>query len=137
MPRADQLPELLESFHRWIRSPEIRRLLSREAFPPGTRVERELPFVARDGDGLIEGRADRVLYIPAAAGPRLVIVDWKTEAVDPGDPYAVAGAVEQHRPQVEAYMRALATTEGLAPDRVEGVLGFVAAGIVRSVSPPS
>ena len=137
VPRADQLPELLESFHRWVRSPEIRRLLSREAFPPGTRVERELPFVARDGDGLIEGRADRVLYIPAAAGPRLVIVDWKTEAVDPGDPYAVAGAVEQHRPQVEAYMCALATTEGLAPDRVEGVLGFVAAGIVRSVSPPS
>jgi len=65
VPCADQLRELLESFLRWVYRPEIHRLLSNEAFPPGTRVERELPFVARDGDGLIEGRADRVLYIPA------------------------------------------------------------------------
>ena len=137
VPRADQLRELLESFRCWVYRPEIHRLLSNEAFPPGTRVERELPFVARDGDGLIEGRADRVLYIPAATGPRLVIVDWKTEVVDPGDPGAVAGAVEQYRPQVEAYMRSLATTEGLALNRVEGILGFVATGIARSVSSPS
>ena len=64
-------------------------------------------------------------------------MDWKTEVVDPGDPGAVAGAVEQYRPQVEAYMRALATTEGLALNRVEGILGFVATGIARSVSSPS
>ena len=95
----------------------------------------ELPFIARDDSGLIEGRADRVLYIPDGAKPRLTIVDWKSEFVDASDDDAVTSVVERHRPQVEAYMRALAVTEGIPADRVDGLLAFVTAGVVKRVSP--
>ena len=134
VPHMSHAPDLLTSFHEWVRSVEIRRLLASEAFPPGTRVERELPFMSRDGDGIVEGRVDRVLYIPDQAGVKIVIVDWKTDALDSADPDGLARATERYRPQLEAYLRAFASMEGTRPDQVEGLLAFVPAGVVQPIS---
>ncbi len=134
VPHATGLPELLEEFHGWLGAPDIRRLLSREAFPEAVEVRREFPFIVREDGGMIEGRADRVLYVPDAGVPRILIVEWKSERLDPADTAAVDRVVDSYRPQVEAYIRGFAKTEKVPIDRVEGLLAFVASGFVRKVS---
>ena len=60
----------------------------------------ELPYTLRTADGFETGRIDLVFR----EGDHLVVVDWKTDTVTPGQ---VAAAAEGHRPQAEAYVRAL------------------------------
>jgi ATP-dependent exoDNAse (exonuclease V) beta subunit len=133
VPSSVDLPSLLERFQGWIRHPRIRSLLSRDAYPAGTGVARELSFIVREGDRVVEGRADRVLYVPEAAGSRLIVVDWKTDLVDPEDTTGLERVIERYRPQMEAYAQSLAKTEDCPLDRVETVLAFVSAGIVRRI----
>lgn len=133
VPSSVDLPALLELFQRWIRVPSIRSLLSRDAYPAGTRVARELSFIVREGDRVVEGRADRVLYVPDAAGFRLSVVDWKTDLIDPEDASGLERVIERSRPQMDAYARALAKSEDCPPDRVETALAFVSAGVVRQI----
>ncbi len=123
------LADLLDRFRKWIRAPAIRRLLSRKAFPDGTEVERELPFLSREGGRLVQGVADRVIRIPGPDGPRLLVVDWKTDRVS-GSPGALADRAAYYRPQLESYVRALARSEYVPPERVSGALAFLEGGEV-------
>jgi hypothetical protein len=121
-------------FARWIEAPEIRSLLSRSAFPTGSRVDRELPFLVRDGEALLEGRVDRLIRTESPDGPRLRIVDWKTDEV--GAHLGGAAALTRaavYRPQLEAYRRAVALTEGVAIQRVEACVAFVQSGTVIDI----
>ena len=122
--------EWLERFREWVEYPAIRELLSREAFAPGTRAEREVPFVVRDDAVLLQGFADRVLRIPDSDGDRVLVVDWKTDRVHPADGAAFDARVAFYLPQLEAYVRAFSRLEGGAPDRVEGCLAFLRSGTV-------
>ncbi|CAN5683045.1 hypothetical protein BH23GEM11_BH23GEM11_01490 [soil metagenome] len=134
-------PAALEALARrlpgWLDAPEVRETLARESWPEGTTVQRERPFVVRDGGGLLQGIADRVLRVPAVEGDgegqgaRLVVVDWKTDRVE-GDE-ALAARADHYRPQMEAYLRALGGLEGIPPERVEGRLVFLEAGRVVRV----
>lgn len=136
-PGLSNADALVERFRAWIEAPEIRGLLSREAFPPGTEVETELPFLVRDGGRIIEGRIDRVLRIPSEEGTRMVVVDWKTDELDTDDPAAVDAKVAFYRPQVEAYRRALASMEDLRPDDVDVCVAFVPSGVARTIASAS
>lgn len=129
-PGLDDPAALLADLRSWLRAPEVRTLLTRASFPAGTVVERELPFVARDGGGILQGVADRVLRIPDPGAERLLIVDWKTDRIAPDDAAALAARAEHYRPQIQAYCRALARLEGVPEERVEGRLAFLRAGRV-------
>jgi len=139
---AEESPELGEAtreivaFEGWLAHPEIQRLLSRDAFPSGTEVERERPFLARDGERILRGIADRILRIPDPEGERLLVLDWKSDRVDPADPESLAAKLAFYAPQVRAYMRGLSASEGIPLARVEGVLVFLGAGIVQRITDP-
>jgi ATP-dependent helicase/nuclease subunit A len=124
-----ELDALVARFAGWIAAPEARRFLDRGGWPEGTEPLREVPFVARDEGGILHGKADRVLRIPRKGTPgrvdRLVVVDWKTDEVAEGERGARAG---YYRPQMEAYLRALARVEGVEPGAVEGWIVFLPAG---------
>jgi len=125
------LQALAQRFLAWLETPEVRTPLAREEWPEGTRVQRERPFVVRDQGGVLQGVADRVLRLPDR---RLVVVDWKTDRVP--DEAALALRVEHYRPQMEAYLRALAGLEGVVHTEVEGRLVFLEAGRAVPVSLP-
>ena len=72
---------------------------------------REVPYTLRIDEGYATGRIDLVFE---EAG-KLVVVDWKSDTVGPG---GLEAAAEAHRPQAEAYARALGTTTGLAISEV-------------------
>jgi ATP-dependent helicase/nuclease subunit A len=133
-PRFEGLEGLAERFLAWIEAPAIRELLDPEAWPRGTRVLRELPFVVRDAGGLLQGVADRVHVPPEGAGG-LVVIDWKTDAVVPAQAEAFHARVERYRPQMEAYLSALPGILGADPAAVEGRLVFLEAGRVIPVLP--
>jgi ATP-dependent helicase/nuclease subunit A len=132
-PAYEGAERLFQAWLRWIQEPPIRALLSRDAFPSGTRVERELAFMTRYRDGVLRGVADRVVRVPGADGPRFLVVDWKTDRISAGDGDELDRRAAFYRPQIEAYCDALARLEGVDPDRVDGVLAFLEPGIVRRV----
>jgi len=135
-PSLHDVTPLLESFLEWISRPAVAALLSRESYPRGTTAEREVPFVARDGARLLQGAVDRLVRVPEGEGPRVVAVDWKTDALDPADPAALEARVAYYRPQIEGYLRALAAGENLRKQEVRGVLVFLRPGVVREISLP-
>jgi ATP-dependent helicase/nuclease subunit A len=108
---TDPAPVLAE-LQAWLRAPSIGALLTRSEYPEGTLVEQELPFMARDAEGILRGVADRVLRVPDRGGTRLVVVDWKTDRIADGDD-GFEARVRHYRPQMEAYCRALARLEGI------------------------
>ncbi|MEX2295405.1 MAG: PD-(D/E)XK nuclease family protein, partial [Gemmatimonadota bacterium] len=133
-PRLGDASALLDHFLKWIARPEVAALLRRASYPSGTTVEREVSFIARDGPRLLQGVVDRLVRIPEAGGPRLVAVDWKTDALDPADASALEARAAYYRPQIEAYLRALAAGERLPKEKVRGLLVFLRPGVVREIS---
>jgi ATP-dependent exoDNAse (exonuclease V) beta subunit len=123
---------LLSDFSRWTQEPRIRSLLSRSAFPTGARVDRELSFLVRDGGGLLEGRVDRLIRTEADGGPRLLIVDWKTDEVSASDGGALARTA-LYRPQLEAYRRAVALVERVPAERIDACVAYVHTGEVMEL----
>ena len=117
------------AFHRVIAAQAVRDALSRRG---ATGLWREQAFALRDGDRLLLGRFDRVVFIPAGdAGPAsAVVIDFKTDRITlPG----VDDAVAHHAPQMHAYRRAAAAWFGLPLEQVTAELVFTAAGVVASL----
>jgi ATP-dependent helicase/nuclease subunit A len=111
--------------------PEIARLLSRRSWPRGSEVEREVPFIARTGDVIVEGFIDRlVLTREHGRVVSAAVIDYKTDMVS-----SVADVQQRathYRPQIDAYRRAVSGMYGIAAGAVEGWLVFLEAGrIVR------
>jgi ATP-dependent helicase/nuclease subunit A len=92
--------EVLELTRACLDSPVLARALAAD------ELWREVPYTMRVADGYATGRIDLVFR----EGDHLVVADWKSDAVGPG---AVAAAADGHRPQAEAYVRALEATTGL------------------------
>jgi ATP-dependent exoDNAse (exonuclease V) beta subunit len=76
----------------------------------------------------VRGFADRVVRIPDPGGERLVVVDWKTDELEPSAEGAVEERLAHYAPQMEAYARALARSEGVPLERVTAVLAFLRIG---------
>ncbi|MEX2118670.1 MAG: UvrD-helicase domain-containing protein [Pirellulales bacterium] len=101
--------------------------------PLECEVQRECPFVVRDGDVLLQGAIDRLVLFND--GQRIVaahLIDFKTDQV------SAAGAIEEkleyYRPQIEAYCRAAEKLTDLDRAHISACLLFVGAGIARTVA---
>ena len=129
-----RVQEWVEDFQAWMEAPPIRRALSRVAYPAGTRVERELPFLHRVPDGMLHGFIDRLVLIKeGGVVTGAEVVDFKTDVLDGSDPEAVAARVAYYRPQIDAYREAVAGRYGLELSAVSGRLLFLRPGVVREV----
>lgn len=146
-----QLDRHLAQFHAWLQLPAIRGVLSRSAYrSPQARgfpttlasiwsetltpqePERERSFVVRDGDTLLGGSLDRVVWL--TMGDRRVaadILDFKTDALR--DSQAVHERTKHYRPQLDAYRTAVARLGGLDPAHVATRLIFTGTGQVQEV----
>ena len=58
------------------------------------------------------------------------IVDYKTDALHPGDAAALAARAQRYGPQLDAYRAAVAAGYGIAPTRIIARLLFLAVGEV-------
>lgn len=124
----------ISDFQAWMKSPLIQRILDRRTYPPGSTVERELPFLHRDSGEILQGYIDRlVLEKEEGRVTGAEVLDFKTDVLDASDPVAVAEKVAFYRPQIDAYREAVARRYGLDPSRVTGKLLFLRPGLVEDV----
>ena len=129
-----RLREWLAEYRVWMKAEAIRRALSRTAYPSGARVERELPFLHRMPDGILQGYIDRLVLIEKDG--RVVaaeVLDFKTDYIDESDPQALDDRVAYYRPQIDAYRTAVAGRYGLDLDDISGKLLFLRLGVVREM----
>ncbi|HUE74166.1 MAG TPA: PD-(D/E)XK nuclease family protein [Pirellulaceae bacterium] len=130
-PLASQLAAPLAAFRQMLAGSEVRRILSRPAKGADVKVLREHPFVIRDGDRLLSGNIDRlVLTLDGGRIASADVIDYKTDALPPGDDAALAAKVDFYRPQLAAYCRAVEQLYKLPPERVTSTLVFLTAGKV-------
>lgn len=141
--RADLPPEtwrdldrLLANFRAWLEKPALRAILSRSAYADrkSLQVERERPFLVREGTKFWNGTLDRIVWLgdgkqTAAAD----VIDYKTDDLPPGDEQALADRTEHYRPQLEAYRGAVARLAKLPAERITTRLVFAAVGRVVEV----
>ncbi len=136
--KEPELTSLLGRFHTWLGEEPLQAVLSRDRFPPGTEVERELPFLHRDGGRILSGSVDRLLRFP---GPdrtteRVRVVDFKTDRFS-SDAAEAARELEErmalYHPQLQAYRRAMATRFRVPVERVEALLVFLEVGVTRTI----
>jgi ATP-dependent helicase/nuclease subunit A len=123
---------LIADFRGWLELPHFKRLLSRSGWLPGSDAEREVPFITRSGDVLVEGFMDRlVLTREAGRVVSAAVIDFKTDVV------SAAADVQQraahYRPQIDAYRRAVGGMYGLEERAVQGWLVFLEAGQIVEV----
>jgi ATP-dependent helicase/nuclease subunit A len=144
---------LLAQFIQWLRDPAIAGVLRQSAYADArgrdfparlaslwsknlkpTKVERERRFLAPETDRLWHGSFDRVVWL--GDGERIVaadVIDFKTDAIKPGDAGAVKERTEHYRPQVEAYRRAIARMARLPEEHIAARLVFTFAGQVVEI----
>lgn len=144
---------LIGQFRTALNKPAIRAALSRATYQrpagdatgctvhagpqvasPRWEVWRERPFAVRDEDAILSGFIDRLVVLydgdtPVAAD----VLDFKTDAVAADDPQAIQARVEEYRPQLEAYRRAVSSLFNLDATRVSARLAFVEPGVIKSV----
>jgi ATP-dependent helicase/nuclease subunit A len=115
----EAVPRVLAMARRCLASDEIERALATGD------VHREVPFVTGDDvDGVLVGRMD-LLYRDGQGGA--VVIDYKTDTVDPGGETAAAA---DHGGQTEAYARAVRDTLGL---QARVLLLFAVTGVAVEV----
>jgi ATP-dependent exoDNAse (exonuclease V) beta subunit len=144
------LEELLQTFQTWLDMPVVNAVLRRAAYvgpgQPGfpamlapiwrktttaQQVERERRFLHPDDARMWNGSFDRIVWL--CDGDRTTaahVIDFKTDAIAPGDDAALAARSEHYRPQLEAYRRAAANLGRLAERSVAVRLVFTCAGRV-------
>jgi ATP-dependent helicase/nuclease subunit A len=132
---ADRVEHLASRLRAWLEAPAIRDELTRSGYAGPARVEREVPFIHPDGGTLLEGIIDRlVIEERDGLAVRAVIIDYKTDAVDPdAEPGALDRKAEHYAPQMDGYRRAVAAGLRLQPEAVTARLVFLAAGEVVAV----
>jgi ATP-dependent helicase/nuclease subunit A len=133
---ARRIDAWIGEFREWMDAPAIRGALSLAAYPPGARVERELPFLHRRPEGLLQGYIDR-LVLTGEGGSVLEaeVLDFKTDVLDASNAGALVRRAEHYRPQIDAYREAVAARYRLDLRQVSGTLLFLRAGVARAVGP--
>jgi len=143
----------VSQFHEMLKKPRTAKLLSRGFYeqPDASDFSDELQrvygehvthldiwqerrFVIIENGCRVEGMIDRLVL--AYQGDHLVaaeIIDFKTDKFDASDPAAFQKTVEQYRPQIEAYRRAIIATTGLKPQQITARLLFVGPGRLQSL----
>jgi ATP-dependent exoDNAse (exonuclease V) beta subunit len=154
-PEAE-LDALLGTFHRMLKAPALRRVLSRASyqtsedlcFPPpvvvdllASRMEMtvrcEHPIAYRRGGELVTGSIDR-LVLCKREGTVIAadVIDFKTDAVTPAREPEWSQRIEGYRPQLAAYAEAVSSIYSLPRERIATRLVFVQPGVVVDLNPP-
>jgi ATP-dependent exoDNAse (exonuclease V) beta subunit len=143
---ADAARSLMSDFARAIASPAVRSILSREAYADRlgdgrlrVHVRREHPFAVRDADEndapwLLTGFFDRLVtgeHDGVAAWAE--VVDFKSDAIDADDMFALGERVAFYRPQMDSYVRAAARVFRLDPGLVGAKIVFTSCDRVEAV----
>jgi ATP-dependent exoDNAse (exonuclease V) beta subunit len=145
--------KLLQNFKSWLGDLKINALLRRsayanpkqESFPSQLtslwsktfrpqQVELERRFVVRDGSRFWNGSFDRIVWL--GDGTRTIaadVIDFKTDAIGPGDAAALKARTDHYRPQAEAYRKAVARLADLPVECISARLVFPMAGQVVDV----
>lgn len=113
--------------------PEISEELA--AMPLVASVQNERGFAYRDGDQLVNGYIDRLVLL--RHGAKLVaaeVLDYKTDALEPGGLKLLRQKTQFYAPQLQAYRCAVAQLTGLAPARIAAGLIFLNANRVQMIS---
>ncbi|MEX2570480.1 MAG: UvrD-helicase domain-containing protein [Gemmatimonadota bacterium] len=134
-----RVQELIGEFRGWLAHPPIRALLSRARYAGAEQVglEREVPFLRRYGDGLMEGVIDRLVVSYRDGRPVAAeVIDFKTDRTGQ-EAVKVARLVEQYGAQLSAYVEAVAELYGLASVACSATLAFLEAGVIESVPAPA
>ncbi|KRP37090.1 MAG: hypothetical protein ABS34_04460 [Opitutaceae bacterium BACL24 MAG-120322-bin51] len=115
-------PEVRDALTLCFDNPEIRTLFTK----PETAavVWRERAFSYVEGDQFTNGIFDRVVIYQAEDSTisRAEIIDFKSDRIHPGN--TLEQAIEHHRPQLEAYRKALAKIVGIEDAVIEIKLLF-------------
>lgn len=132
---AGAVDELMDEMEAWLTEPQVRAALRRDAYPPGARVETELPFAVRLDEVVLQGRMDRVVLMESGGEVREAhVLDYKTDVLARnGGGEGLSSATEKYRIQIDAYRRALARLHGLSPRKVRASLVFVREGTVVDI----
>jgi len=130
MPREDVVGHLAR-LGRWLEAEEVRRCLSRAAYPRDAQVRTEYPFAIALEGAFFNGLVDRVVLVKEDGVPRHAhVLDFKTDAVSPGDEKALADRSELYRPQLEVYRKAMTGILRLDDGTVTADLVFLLPGRV-------
>jgi ATP-dependent exoDNAse (exonuclease V) beta subunit len=128
---SEEVGELWAELKGWIGANEVRQALSRRSYPPGAVVENEMPFAVRVGETILQGRMDRVVRVESAGRTvSALILDYKTDSVEPHDPQSLPRLVNEYRRQMEAYRRGAAALYGLEASSVDARIVFLRVGRV-------
>lgn len=95
-------------------------------------VRNELPFAAIEGQHIMSGRMDRVVF-HTLGGERVAadVIDFKTDAISDKRDERLEDRIKYYRPQIEQYCKTLAQQTGLPAARISGALLFVGAGVIE------
>ena len=115
-------PEVKKTLNSCFTNPDIRTLFTKPE--TATVVWRERAFSYVEGDQFTNGIFDRVVIYKTQDGTisRAEIIDFKSDRIHPGN--TLEQAIEHHRPQLEAYRKALAKIVGIDESVIEIKLLF-------------
>lgn len=127
-----ELAEQMATFRKALRLPALRAVFSKTGHPECVRLERERPFAVREGEQLIVGRIDRLVWSHDKSGETAAeVIDFKTDDIRSE---AVPMRSAHYRPQIEAYLRATATFGRIPMERITGTIVFTVHGHIERVS---
>jgi len=132
----EEVESLREELDVWLRADEVKACLARGSHPQGARVETEFPFAVAMGRNFFTGKMDRVILLEEEG--RVVaaeLLDYKTDAIPPGDEEGLLQLADEYKPQLETYRGALAKMFGLSLSQVKASLVFLYPGRVVELSP--
>jgi ATP-dependent exoDNAse (exonuclease V) beta subunit len=123
-------------FYQYLERPEIKDILTQKSFKQDLlvkcdelMVENERRFALRQSGQLVNGSIDRiVLYLKAGQVIAADVLDYKTDALPPGDAAKLAEKVEFYRPQLAAYVSSVQQMYGLAAAQCRSRLVFLGTG---------
>jgi ATP-dependent exoDNAse (exonuclease V) beta subunit len=133
LPR-EEVDALFRELQDWLQAGEVAAALSSRTYPPGARVQTELPFAVRAEEVVLQGRMDRVVLVEEEG--RVVaghVLDYKTDEIRSGDRAGLHSIVGEYEGQLVAYRRSLAQLFGLEPERVRASLVLLSAGQVADL----
>jgi hypothetical protein len=130
---SQDIAPILSEFRRSISHPAVRTALSRAAYAPSAIASREVRFLHREGETIVEGSIDRLILVRGSHDIESAeVIDFKTD-LQTSSSAVLADRVSYYRPQLAAYCRAVGAMHRLRPGTVSGKLIFLESGKVVPV----